>query len=196
METVAENISRNYTITEYLAMEEHASEKHEYYNGKICKMPGGKFNHNLIAANIITALNNELDKRQTEHVVLNSDMKIFIPHIIAIVYPDAVVICKKPVFYEKRRDVILNPLLIVEVLSPSTEVYDRTEKFSFYKQIPSFKEYVLVEQNMPFVTASFKIAEQTWRDSIAEGTEVYIHLQSIDCTIALSKIYKGVQFDD
>ena len=195
METVAENLSKTYTIAEYLAMEERASEKHEFYNGNVVTMPGDKFSHNLIATNITTSLNIQLSEKEPQYFVLNSDMKIFIPHTAAFVYPDAVVVCEKPVFYEKRNDVILNPILIVEVLSFSTEAFDRKEKFSFYKQIPSFKEYVLVEQKLPFITASFKIAERTWKDTIAEGTDASIHLQSIDCTITLSKIYKGVQFD-
>ncbi len=194
METFVENISKTYSIAEYLAMEENSIEKHEFYNGKIVKMPGGKYNHNLIGANIITALNNALDEKQQEYAVLSSDMKIYIPRMLSFVYPDAVVVCEKPLFYEDRKDIILNPLLIVEVLSPSTEEYDRQGKFFDYKQIPSFKEYVLVEQNAAFVTASYKIAERTWQDTEADGFDASIHLQSVDCTISLSKIYKGIKF--
>lgn len=195
MGVLSENVSRAFTVTEYLIMEENAFEKHEYYNGKITTMPGGKFNHNLIASNIITALNNVLDERDANFSVLNSDMKIFIPHTVTFVYPDAVVVCEKPEFHESRADIILNPLLIAEVLSPSTENFDRTTKFFYYKQIPSFKEYLLVEQNKPFLTASYKIAERTWQDSEADGLDSFIYLKSIDCTLDLKKIYKGVRFE-
>lgn len=194
METFVENISKTYSIAEYLAMEENSVEKHEYYNGKIIKMSGAKYTHNLIAANIITALNNILEEKQQEYAVLGSDMKVYIPRVLSFVYPDAVVVCEKPLFYEDRKDILLNPLLVVEVLSPSTEEYDRKGKFFDYKQIPSFKEYLLVEQNIAFVTASYKIADRTWQDTEADGVAASIHLKSIDCTISLSKIYKGIKF--
>lgn len=194
METFVENISKTYSIAEYLAMEENSVEKHEYYNGKIIKMSGAKYTHNLIAANIITALNNILEEKQQEYAVLGSDMKVYIPRVLSFVYPDAVVVCEKPLFYEDRKDILLNPLLVVEVLSPSTEEYDRKGKFFDYKQIPSFKEYLLVEQNIAFVTASYKIADRTWQDTEVDGVAASIHLQSIDCTISLSKIYKGIKF--
>jgi Uma2 family endonuclease len=188
METVAENPSKNYTVTEYLAMEETALEKHEFFNGKIVKMPGARPKHNLIAANMITQLNLAIEKKQSNLLVLTSDTKIHIPQLNTFVYPDAVVVCEKVELYPGSETVITNPLLIVEVLSQSTEHFDRTTKFYYYKQIPSFKEYVLVEQNRPYVTASLKIAERTWQDTYAEGPEVSIHLQSIDCTISLLKI--------
>ncbi len=192
MQTFVENISKTYSIAEYLAMEENSIEKHEFYNGKIVKMSGGKYNHNLIAANIITVLNNTLEEKQQEYAVLGNDMKVYIPRTLSFVYPDAVVVCEKPLFYEDRKDIILNPLLVVEVLSPSTEEYDRKGKFFDYKQIPSFKEYVLVEQDIAFVMASYKIADRTWQDTDADGLDTSIHLQSIDCNISLSKIYKGI----
>lgn len=195
MEVLTENASKTYTIAEYLAMEERATEKSEYYNGEIIAMPGGKYNHNLIASNILTALNIALDAKGSSLDVLNSDMKIFIPHLSVIVYPDAVVVCEGPEFSEGRTDIILNPLLVVEVLSRSTQNFDRTTKFFWYKQIPSFQEYVLVEQKMPYLTASYKIAERTWQDTEAEGLNSTIYLKSVDCTLDLKKIYKGVSFE-
>ncbi len=194
METFVENISKTYSIAEYLAMEENSIEKHEFYNGKIIKMPGAKPVHNLIAANIITQLNYEIEKKQVNYFVLTSDTKIHIARLKSFVYPDAVVVCEQIEMYPGSETVIINPLLVVEVLSPSTEEYDRKGKFFDYKQIPSFREYVLVEQNTAFVTASYKIADRTWQDTEADGFDASIHLQSIDCTISLSKIYKGIKF--
>lgn len=195
MEVLVENASKIYTIAEYLALEERALEKSEYYNGEIIAMPGGKYNHNLIASNFICYLGNALDEKGSGLSVLNSDMKIFIPHLATIVYPDAVVVCEKPEFSEGRTDMILNPLLVVEVLSRSTQDFDRTTKFFWYKHIASFQEYVLVEQKMPYLTASYKIAERTWQDTEAKGLESSIYLKSIDCTLDLKKIYKGVTFE-
>jgi len=194
METLLENIPKIYSIQEYLAYEEKADSKHNFFNGKIIEMPGAKYQHNLIATNLTTALNIALDAESTDYFVLNSDMKIFIPKTVTFVYPDAVVICEAPLFYNNRKDVITNPLLIVEVLSQSTRDYDQQGKFAAYKQISSFKEYVLVEQDFQSVTASFKEAENTWVDSLAEGVDSSIYLKSIACAISLKKIYKGVKF--
>ena len=157
-------------------------------------MLGAKFNHNLIATNTTTALSNALEEKEQNLLVLNSDTKIHIPGLRSFVYPDAVVVCEVPEFYEGREDTIMNPLLVVEVLSPSTEKYDRHTKFGHYKTLPSFQEYVLIRQNMPFVTASYKIAERTWQDTDAEGIEDTIYLRSIDITISLKRLYKGIVF--
>lgn len=194
MEMLVENIEKNYTIKEYLSLEDASSEKHEFYNGKIIKMSGAKPNHILIAANIITALNNSLEKKEKEYFVLTSDSKIYNPRLNSFLYPDAVVICETIELYPGSATVITNPLLIVEVLSRSTEEHDRTGKFYDYKLIPSFKEYVLVWQTIPSVTASYKIADRTWQDTEAEGLDSSIYLQSIDCSIDLKKIYRGIKF--
>ncbi|MDQ2751414.1 MAG: Uma2 family endonuclease, partial [Bacteroidota bacterium] len=127
--------------------------------------------------------------------VLNSDMKIQIPQLESFVYPDAVVVFEKPLFYEGRTDVVLNPLLIVEVASRSTRKYDRTTKFEYYKTLPSFKEYVLIEQTKPWVIASYKIADRTWQDTEAFSPDGSVYLRSVDCNIELKKVYHGVPFD-
>ena len=194
METIIAKDSKTYSIAEYLSMEDSSVEKHEFFNGKIIKMAGAKPNHNIIAANIITALNIAVENKEKEYFVLNSDSKIFSPRFNSFLYPDAVVICEQIEMYPGSSTVISNPLLIVEVLSPSTEEYDRTGKFYAYKSIPSFKEYLLVWQTEPSVTASFKIGIQAWQDTEADGLDSSIYLQSIDCTIDLKKIYRGIKF--
>lgn len=162
MSALIESNPKTYTIEEYLSLEEKSPEKHHFINGEIIAMPGGTYYHSLIATNFTTALNNVIEERGLNFQVLNSDMKVFVPHIVSVVYRDAIVICSEPEFYKNRKEIIVNPLLIVEVLSPSTAEYDRGTKFFNYKRIASFKEYVLVEQTAPFVTASYKAAERTW----------------------------------
>lgn len=181
----AEVTEKFYTVSEYLALEKRAKNKHEYYNGKIVKMPGGTFAHNLIANNISGELGIAL--RGKPFFVLNSDMKIHIPQLESFVYPDAVVVFEKPLFYEGRTDVVLNPLLIVEFMS-------RSAKFKYYKTLPSFKEYVLIEQSSPWAIASFKIADRTWKDTEANALIGSLHLQSIDYTIAMKHIYYSIEF--
>ena len=180
-----------YTVKEYLAFEQRAKNKHEYYNGKIIKMSGATFNHNLIANNVSGELGVIL--RGKPFFVLNSDMKIHIPQLESFVYPDAVVVFEKPLFYEGRTDVVLNPLLIVEVASRSTKNYDRTTKFEYYKTLPSFKEYVLIEQTKPWAIASYKIADRTWRDTETFLLNGSLHLQSVDYTLEMKNIYHGIE---
>ena len=182
-----------YTVQEYLAFEERAKKKHEYYNGKIIKMPGASFRHNIIAVNIMTILNVAL--YQKNYFVSNSDTKIHIPQLNSFVYPDAVVVFEKPEFYANRNDVVVNLLLIVEVASPSTKEYDRSLKYQRYKTLPSFKEYVLVEQAQPWVIASYRIADRTWKDTEAGTLDASVYLQSVDCTIEMQRIYHGIQFN-
>lgn len=184
-----------YSIEEYLEIEDNSKEKHEFFNGEVVKMPGAKPAHNLIAANIIRHLGNALENAPKEYFVLTSDTKIHIPRFHHIVYPDAVVVCEQIELYAGSTTVITNPLLIVEVLSPSTDKHDRQGKFNDYKQIPSFKEYLLVSQKIPYALSSFKTAERTWQDTEAEGLDAIIYLKSIGCTLDLKKIYKGVKFD-
>lgn len=179
-----------YSIEEYFKLEAQSLEKLEYFDGKITKMPGASYVHNRIATNVLIALGNALQDSQFE--VNNSDTKIYIPGIESFVYPDAVVICEKPLFYQGRVDTILNPLLIVEVLSPSTEEYDRGEKFYLYRSLASFKEYVVVHQKHALVSAYFRLNEKDWRTEDAANLSETIHLQSINVTLKLSDIYRRI----
>lgn len=185
---------RLYSIKEYLAMEDQNLEKSEYYDGEIIPLAGAKYNHNLITANVITTLSIALDAKADNYRVLSSDMKIQIPALRSFLYPDAVVICEAPEFYEGREDIITNPLLIVEILSPGTIRYDQRGKLDHYKTLPSFQEYVLIHQRLPMVTASYKIAERTWQDTEADSLEQTIYLRSLDVTIDVKRLYKGVTF--
>ena len=126
--------------------------------------------------------------------MLTSDTKIYIPDPTNFLYPDAVVICEQIELYPGYSTVITNPLLIVEVISTSTEKQDRTSKFYDYKKIPTFKEYLLVYQSILSVTSFLKIDEHTWQDTDADGTDSTIYLRNIDCTIDLKKIYRGIKF--
>ncbi len=197
MTVFAPALERLYTLEEYLALEETSMLKHEFHAGKRIEMPGGKFNHNVISGNVITVINNALDAVQKNCHVLSSDMKIFIPAARRALYPDAAVLCETPEFYADRRDVLLNPLLIVEVLSESTEAYDRGEKFNYYSTLSAFREYVLIAQDKPLVEALYlqNPAENLWKRSVAEGLEATLTLYSIGCTIALRDIYKRIEWE-
>jgi Uma2 family endonuclease len=180
-------------IEKYLVNEEKSKEKHEYINGKIRKMPGSTFQHNQITVQIAAAILNQLEIKNKPFKVLSSDQKVYIPNLNQILYPDALVVYEKPEFWNNRKDILLNPILIVEVLSPTTENYDRHDKFMSYKNIPSFKEYVMVRQEKVEVETWYREEPHLWRESVYnEGDEV--KLSSIGVSIEIDKIYRNIEF--
>src|SRR6266540_385371 len=136
-------IKKTFSPAEYLAMEEVADYKSEYYDGEIFAMSGGTADHSKIAVNFTAALSHLLETKPCH--VFNSDMRLRVERSGMHTYPDAMVVCGKIEFVERRKDLLKNPVLIVEVVSESTRDYDRGAKFNFYKQIPTLKEYLLVE---------------------------------------------------
>jgi Uma2 family endonuclease len=187
---------KRFTFQEYLDFERASSEKHEFIDGKILKMAGGTGNHGIIAANIVAELKFALKQKDKKYFVLGSDLKIRIEAINQARYPDALVICEELEYYDNRKDVILNPLLIVEVLSPGTQKYDRGAKFDEYKTIPSFIEYVLVSQKMPYVSTYFREEEDLWRIKTTMNKKASVYLKSIEAELNLEDIYDGVNFED
>ncbi len=184
---------KQYSIEEYLAMEEIAFYKNEFHNGYIYPMPGGTYNHNLIASNTIGILRNITQNLPNKYRVLNSDMKIHIPEDKSFVYPDALVICEKPAFYLNHKDVITNPLVVVEVLSSSTESYDRGGKFDKYSSIEGFKEYILIKQNRFQVVSFFREESDLWRKSVYMGLEAELFIKALEVAIPLNEIFDGVE---
>lgn len=184
------------TLEAYLEWEAVSGTRHEFYNGKVLEMPGGTFAHSLIAANVMESLKNSLRGREKRYFVLGSDMKIYLPEFNHAVYPDAVVICEAPQFYKGRTDLLLNPLLIVEVLSEGTEKYDRGEKFLKYQTLPSFQEYVLISQTQPFVTTWYPEAPDLWRLGNYRGLEAKVVLRSLGIELPANEIFEGVSFEN
>lgn len=190
MTAVVTHDPQNMTTEEYLELETRSQTKHQYVKGQVTPMPGGTLKHNIISSNIVTAINIAIRRHSRPFIVSNSDTKIWIPKIEAFYYPDAVVICEVPEYFEGRKDIILNPLLIVEVASSSTEVRDKTGKFLDYSTLPTFKEYVIVQQDNPIAQLSYrKEVAEDWQHSSVEGMAQQIELKSIECTIAMRDIY-------
>lgn len=188
-----DKVEKFYTLQEYLRKEEEALSKSEFYNGKIIPMAGAKSKHNLIAGNILSALKIKVKALATKYITLNSDQKIFIPNKEVAVYPDALVISEKPEYFNGRKDLITNPLLIVEVLSKSTRGYDMGEKFIHYRTIPSFKEYVLIEQDETKVEVWYRLKENTWEIQAFIGEDAEIQLRSIGVTVSMPDIYEDIE---
>lgn len=193
MSAVKKLAEQQYTFKEYLALEENAAYKSEYWDGTIIAMPGGTPNHNKISNSIGTAIDIELDKKNKDCTVYSSDQKVFIPDFNRSVYPDCMVLCGEEELQEESNAVIVNPSLIIEVLSKSTKEFDSNEKFEGYRSISSFKEYVLIWQTIPKVQSWYKEHNGLWRISSVFGLDKRIMLYSINCEIALKDIYKRVK---
>ncbi len=183
-----------YTHEEYLRFEEKAKSKNEFYKGLIIPMAGAKLRHNQIATNITTAVKIAVRGLVNRYIVLNSDQKVRIEAEDTTVYPDALVICENPEFWNGREDVIVNPFVIVEVLSKSTQNYDRGEKFMLYQRLPSLKEYVVVEQHTPLVESWYQIEENTWQKTAAHGVKSSLSLRSLGITLRLEDVYEHITF--
>jgi Uma2 family endonuclease len=194
MVAIAKSFEKEYSLAEYLTREEKAVHKHEFYNGKIVKRASKKYWHNLVTANLIFGLGRNAKYYPNRLRVLNSNQKIYIPANNFGVYPDALVICEPPVFWENREDLITNPLLIVEVLSRNTAEFDRTGKFFLYQELASFQEYVLIDPREMLVESWFKMSATTWDKSKRTEIQQSIELRSIGVTLSLSDIYDGVVF--
>lgn len=188
MTAVTDN-PRRYTIEEYLELEERARQKHHFINGQLIPMPGGTLKHNTISSNIITALHNLIRQHSLPFLVSNSDTKIWIPDILTFYYPDAVVIFEVPEYYKDRKDILLNPLLIVEVASSSTEAHDRGQKFMDYALLPSFREYLIVMQDSPLVRISHRTSNDLWEVNSVAGLDQVVELKSIGYPIQMRDIY-------
>ncbi len=182
---------RRYSLDEYRAIAETSEEKCEYHDGEIIAMTGGTLNHSLVIGNIFSFLHFTL--RNTQFTAINSELRLWLPNYRCGLYADAMIFDGRPQLNGDRKDEALNPLLIVEVLSPSTEEYDRTDKFQMYRSIPSFCEYLLVRQNKVFVERYSK-QEQFWTYSAFDSLDQSILLDSVNLEIAIAEIYRKINF--
>jgi len=180
-----------YTPEQYLALDREAEFRSEYFAGEMLAMAGASEDHNTITLNVATELRVQL--RGGPCRPFSVDMRVRAGDLFA--YPDVVVVCGERRFADDRRDVLLNPTAIVEVLSPSTEAYDRGTKFEAYRGVQSLQEYVLIAQDRPHVDQYLRQPDGRWLLSEAVGLEATIHLSSVGCDLALSEVYDGVSFD-
>jgi Uma2 family endonuclease len=175
------------TEEEYLRLERAAEYKSEYIGGEIFPMPGGSFRHSRLTINWSTQLQNQLSG--TAYSVYSSDMRVRTPSTGSYVYPDVSVVCGDPIAHAGADDILTNPMVIVEVLSPSTSRYDRHEKFDLYREIPSVTDYVLVHQAAVRVEHFARQSDGSWIFREYKGDDSTIALTSINCTIRLGDVY-------
>jgi Uma2 family endonuclease len=183
-----------YTREEYLALEDQAEYKSEYYNGEIFAMSGGSRNHSVICFNLIRRIGEVIDNKDC--VGFDSNMKLNIPRARLFVYPDVMVVCGEIEFFENRTDIIRNPILVVEVLSPTTESFDRGKKFAYYQTVPSVQEYALITQEEPVVEVYYKQNEKTWQYTVSKGLNATVVFQTLQSELALKDIYQKVKWEE
>lgn len=182
-----------FTVEEYLELEDAAEYKSEYYQGEIFAIAGGSINHNQIIVNVVTQLNQAHPHHKCRSFA--TELKLWIKEIDFFSYPDLVIICDKPQFYPARTDIILNPLIIIEVLSKSTEAYDRGKKFQFYRSIPSFQEYILIDQYSVHIDQFYIDSQGKWTLRDYNDIKDILKFSKIDFEIPLEKVYELVDFE-
>ena len=177
---------------EYLELDRATEFKHEYFDGRIYMMPGGSYAHALVITNLGGELRSALKKRPC--TVTTTEARTRVSEEGLYTYPDVAVVCGEPQFRDKRKDTILNPVLIIEVLSPSTEAYDRGFKFAQYRKLETLEEYVLVSQSEPHVEVFRRQHSGDWLLSEWSGMDATCRFSSLDCSVALAEIYDKVTF--
>ena len=184
---------QKFTIEEYLAMEEAATEKHEYYKGEIFAMSGPKMPHNIISRNLLIGLGIKLKGKKCQP--FSSDMRVHIEANTLFTYPDISIICGEPETLNNDDWNILNPAVIIEILSPSTKNYDRGEKFKLYRDIPTLKEYILVDSESMHIEI-FRLNEaKHWELEEYHSTEQALYIKTINENISITDIYEGVKLN-
>jgi Uma2 family endonuclease len=182
-----------FSLAEYFVQEEQAEQRSEFYEGEIFAMAGGTPNHNRLTGNVYTALRSALRGKSCEPFM--ADVRLLIKRRQLYTYPDVMVICGSLQYAPGRNDTVTNPALIVEVLSPSTEAYDRGKKFEFYRTIDSLQEYILVDQGRMYVERHRPLGLGRWEMTAFEASDDVLALASVGIELTLANIYEGVELE-
>jgi Uma2 family endonuclease len=181
------------TEQEYLAFERASDTKHEYFRGEVFAMAGASLEHTQIVSNSLIAVGQQL--RPPCRIVSN-DLRTKISETGLYTYPDIIIVCGRPQLAEGQFDTLINPTILIEVLSPSTEAYDRGKKFRHYRTLDTLQEYLLIAQDAPLVEHFVRQEDGTWRFAAASGLEASIYLPTINVTLALVDVYALVDWDE
>ncbi|OQX20212.1 MAG: hypothetical protein BWK80_36005 [Desulfobacteraceae bacterium IS3] len=181
------------TREEYLAAERASEIRNEYFDGEIFAMAGASREHNQISGNVVRVLGNQLLEKPCS--VFSSDMKVKIEAVGKYCYPDVVLLCEKEKFEDEHKDVLLNPLAIIEILSDSTEAYDRGDKFIHYQLSDSLEEYILISQYVCMVEKFARRDDETWIYSKYRTMGDVVKIEAVKCELPLSEIYRKVNFN-
>jgi Uma2 family endonuclease len=192
--TIAQTKEKIYTSEEYLELEIASETRSEYRNGEIVPMTGGTPNHNDLASNLLVSIKTAL--RGKSYRVFIADQRLWIPGVNLHTYPDIMVVPKPIELQTGRKDTITNPCFIAEVLSKSTQNYDRSEKFVAYRTIPSFGEYLLISQYSVRVEHHVKTAPDRWLLSEYTDPSTILTLSSFELQLLIADLYENIEFED
>lgn len=195
------------TVEEYLWEEQRAETKRDFYNGQVYNMAGGTPEHSRIAVNLTAELLSRLRERGCQ--IFNSDLKVAIPGNLRakgkkrqqddelITYPDASIVCGPLEFYKDDRQTLANPLVLFEVLSPSTRHYDQSVKLAQYRKIPGLMAYVMIDSEQVWLEQYYRSGQTSWQvDEPLEDRAASLQIACLDLTIPLTAIYNGIEFDE
>lgn len=185
---------RVYTPEEYLALEETAEYKSEYHDGEIIPMTGGTTNHNKIALNFCRKF--PLTIQEQNYEIFLSDVRLWIPRYRRYVYPDVMVIQGQPIYEGSGKTTVTNPLLIIEVLSPSTKNYDKGDKFEFYRSIRNFQEYILIDPSKFQIEQYTRTSPTQWLFTEYQNEDSIVNFSSVSFNLCLKELYERVDFND
>ena len=185
--------TKYYTPEEYLALEETSEDKNEYRQGEIIPMVGATTNHNQIAGNFYRRF--PLTINNQDYYTYMETVRLWLSDYSIYTYPDVMVIKGKPLYQGNSQSNVINPLIIVEVLSNSTQAYDRGDKFKFYRSLPNFQEYILIEQSSYSVERYSKQKDDQWLIDFVTGENAVLQLLSVDWQISFQDLYQRVNFD-
>ena len=185
--------TKYYTPEEYLALEETSEDKNEYRQGEIIPMVGATTNHNQIAGNFYRRF--PLTINNQDYYTYMETVRLWLSDYSIYTYPDVMVIKGKPLYQGNSQSNVINPLIIVEVLSNSTQAYDRGDKFKFYRSLPTFQEYILIEQSSYSVERYYKQKDDQWLIDFCTGENAVLQLLSVDWQISFQDLYQRVNFD-
>jgi Uma2 family endonuclease len=188
----AEPHRHHFSPEEYLAFERASHERHEYLNGEVLAMAGASAQHSLIVINLAREVSLQLKGRPC--TAFANDLRVRVETGSLYAYPDLVAVCGEPRFADREHDTLLNPTLLIEVLSPSTEGYDRGTKAALYRRIDFLQEYLLIAQDRPHVEVFRRLPDDQWVLLEAKGLDATIELPSIGCSLALAEVYDKVEF--
>ncbi len=184
---------RRLSPEEYLEIERQAEYKSEYYNGEMFAFAGASENHVVITGNVSAIFHAQLKNKKCK--VYSNDMRVKVSTTGLFTYPDVAVVCNQGKFEDEHRDTLLNPIVIVEVLSPSTENYDRGTKFEHYRTIDSLTDYLLVAHDKIHVEHYVRQSDRSWLFSEYKSAEDKIKIESIGCELLVAEIYEKVEFE-
>lgn len=177
---------------EYLELERRAEYKSEYSDGTMVAMAGGSERHALLISNLFIELGQQLKPRKCR--IYSSDLRLRVSATGLYTYPDVMVVCGPPEFADDRRDTVVNPVVIIEVLSDSTKNYDRGEKFRHYRGLKTLTEYVLVDQDSIHIEHFVRQSDGRWVMTEIDSPDAFLQLSSIECTVPLADVYDKVEF--